>query len=108
MINSHPSEERVDRLLGDYFKAQLPTKWPAAPRISLARPANTATNSAARSRWALAASVAVLLGGCWYLTGHLTDGKAHKGPGLEGGTADSKANLKGLEKPKAEPKVGMP
>jgi len=106
MTNSHTSDERVDRLLGDYFKAQLPRKWPPAPRTDAARPANTTSSSAARSRWALAASVAVLLGGCWYLSGHLGDGHARKGPGLEGGTAQTPSLP--FEKPKAEPKVGMP
>jgi hypothetical protein len=110
-MTNHPTSderpERVDRLLGDYFKAQLPTKWPAAPRPDRARPATTRTSPAARSRWALAASVAVLVGGCWYLSGHSGAGK--RGVGLEGGTATHpKEVLKDLEKPKAGPRVGMP
>lgn len=109
MTNQHLPDERVDRLLGEYFKTNIPAgRWPSAPRTANVRPANTTTDPAVRSRWALAASVAVLLGGCWYLSDNLTGGKARKGPGLDGGSADSKAVLKGLEKPKVEPKVGMP
>ncbi|HVK10898.1 MAG TPA: hypothetical protein VM597_19165 [Gemmataceae bacterium] len=108
-MTNHPSDEQVDRLLGDYFKAQLPKPWPGAPRTDRVQPAVARTaDPAARSRWALAASVAVLVGGCWYLSGPFDGGKGRKGVGLEGGSADSKAVLKALAEPKTESKVGMP
>jgi hypothetical protein len=107
MTKPHASDEQVDRLLGDYFKAQLPAHWPPAPRTDRARPAAAKTTyPAVRSRWALAASVAVLVGGCWFLSGTVDNGKERKGPGLEDGTAKM-PNLDQL-KPKPEPKVGMP
>jgi hypothetical protein len=107
-MTNNTSDEPVDRLLGDYFKAQLPAHWPPAPRTDRARPANRqTTDPAARSRWALAASVAVLVGGCWFLSSALDNGNARKGVSLETGSANSKANSDQL-KPKAEPKVGMP
>ena len=101
-MTKHTSDEQVDRLLGDYFKAQVPAHWPPAPRTDRARPAATrTTDPAARSRWALAASVAVLIGGCWYLSGTPDTGKARKGVDLDNGTATT-PNLDQL-KPKPEP-----
>jgi hypothetical protein len=105
-MTNNTSDEQVDRLLGDYFKAQLPAHWPSAPRTDRARPAGRkTTDPAARSRWALAASVAVLVGACWFLSGTLDNGKARKGIDLEGGTATTPSLP---DKPKTEPKVGMP
>src|SRR5262245_66279700 len=75
-----PGDE-VDRLLGAYFRAQMPAKWPAPPettggsshpaRQSIARGPDPAT----RSRWALGASVALLIGRCWYLSGRASNGQ---------------------------------
>lgn len=98
----------MDRLLGAYFRAQMPAKWPAPPettggsshpaRQSIARGPDPAT----RSRWALAASVALLIGTCWYLSGHATNG--HRRPDTtlnENTTADVKhAKEAGKEPPK--------
>lgn len=108
--NPTPTGDDVDRLLSAYFRAEVPARWPAAPR-PWADKARTSTPAAAgdptaRSRWALAASVALLLGGCWYLSGHLTDGKAPK-PGLDDTTATPK-HVKDLAHPKGEPAPKMP
>ncbi len=107
--NSPVSFDHADRLFGDFFKAQVPAKWSAPkPWATKAQPANRlASDPATRSRWALAASVALLVGGCWYLSGNLGNGKAKSGIGLEGGTADPSVMKKHFEKnPPA--KVGMP
>jgi hypothetical protein len=106
--NPNPPGDDLDRLFSAYFQAELPAKWPAAPRpwADPARPktANTAADPSVRSRWALAASVAILLGGCWYLSGQLTDGKGKAGLNLEGGGADLN-HIKKAEPKKAEPKM---
>jgi len=69
-----------DRLLSDYFKAQLPTVWPALPELPRAEPLKLAASHSAerihssvrasdlRSRLTLAASIALLLGVCWLLS----------------------------------------
>ena len=59
--------EPVDELLSDYFKSAMPKPWPAAPR--LAEPSQVAaarTEPGRRARFTLAASVAIMVGACWY------------------------------------------
>lgn len=101
-----PGDE-VDRLLGAYFRAQMPAKWPAAPtptnapagptRPEPARGADPAT----KSRWALAASVALLIGSCWYLSGQATSGHRRPDTTLTDTTADAKhAKDAGKDPPK--------
>ncbi len=90
--------EAVDRLLGDYFKSQMPKQWPAAPRAGGARPAATpATDTLTPSRWALAASVALLIGGGWFVTQFADNGKSKTTTNFEKGEADVK-HLKDLGK----------
>jgi hypothetical protein len=91
--SNNPSSpvDGIDRAVGAYFRSEMPNPWPAAPRpwaekASISAPTN---HSASRSRWALAASVAVLVGGCWYLSGHLTDGRKRPDTNFNG-TADLK------------------
>jgi hypothetical protein len=59
----------VDDVLGDFFKSQMPKPWPAAPRT--AEPSGLAKRPVAnnRARYTLAASVAIMLGACWYFSG---------------------------------------
>src|SRR5262249_25292434 len=67
----------VDRLLSDFFRAELPSPWPGAPVSDeqllplSARPIRRW--SGLRSRLALAASVALLLVGGWFLSGKFED-----------------------------------
>ncbi len=87
-----PSGDEVDRLVTAYFRAEMPAKWPAAPRpwAEPARSANPpARDPATRSRWALAASVALLIGSCLYLSGQATDGQPRPDVNFDG-TADAK------------------
>jgi hypothetical protein len=76
--------EGIDRLLTDYFKAQLKRPWPAAPRVPSAEPLSigaervsvavtlpnrtSGRDGNSRARYTLAASVALLLGTCWYFS----------------------------------------
>ena len=96
-----------DRLFAAYFQDQLPATWPACPRpwAEKAQPTATAAGDpAAKSRWALAASVALLIGSCWYLSGQVHDGKAKPGFNPAGGAADA-THLKEMAK---EPRPKMP
>ena len=97
-------EDEIDRLFTAYFRAEMPARWPNAPRpwAQTVQPASSAPADPTRkSRWALAASVALLIGSCWYLSGHVTDGKAKPGFNPEGGAADVN-HLKHLSKDKAK------
>jgi hypothetical protein len=89
-VRNGPAEDNLDRLLSDFFKAQMQSPWPAAPVtpasepsvLVAARNANTeaprnqpaatappaARDSGSKARYTLAASVALLLGTCWYLS----------------------------------------
>lgn len=79
---SHPTlpPDPVDDLLGDFFKSQMPKPWPAAPRT--VEPSTLANRPAAnnRARLTLAASVAIALGACWYLSGGLHPAERGKTP----------------------------
>jgi hypothetical protein len=102
-IPNRPDDE-IDRLFTAYFRAEMPARWPNAPRpwAESAQPAPAAAGDPTRkSRWALAASVALLIGSCWYLSGHVTDGKAKPGFNPEGSTANLK-QLKEMGKDKSK------
>ena len=59
--------DRIDALLSGFYKSKLPSPWPAAPAFAEpAKPRLAAPSS--RARYTLAASVAFLLGTCWYLS----------------------------------------
>ena len=96
--------DEVDRLLSSFYRSEVPTKWPAAPKPwatqAQANAVERSTNPASRSRWALAASVAILVGGCWYLSANMTNGKHRPDGNFDSGSADTK-NVKDLgKKPK--------
>jgi hypothetical protein len=62
----------LDALLRDYFRSEMPDRWPAlrlpAPtQRTLPRPQTFSARS--RSLLALAAAVVFLVGGSWYLSG---------------------------------------
>jgi hypothetical protein len=91
-IPNRPDDE-IDRLFTAYFQAERPARWPGCPRpwADKAQPVPASqADATARSRWALAASVALLIGSCWYLSGHMTDGKSKPGWDLKGGEANKK------------------
>lgn len=63
--------DALDRAFADFFRAELPQPWPAAPATPAARPAArpVVPDGSTRARWTLAASVALLVGSCWLLAG---------------------------------------
>lgn len=89
-MNTLPSKpekpDDLDRLLSEFFKSELKKPWPKAPgtgapksepsELAAARtaeaprnqPSPSARDNTARARFTLAASVALLLGTCWYLS----------------------------------------
>jgi hypothetical protein len=126
-VRAEPAEDNLDRLLSDFFKAQMKQPWPAAPTVSVSEPsvlvaARTATtemprnqpaplsparDTGGKSRYTLAASVALLLGTCWYLSNGFQPGEQPgRGPAggtglIEKGGASNPAALEHLKKDKA-------
>jgi len=106
----YPMDQQVDRLLSAFFKAELPNPFPMmrapAGQADLPMPVSPAPmgerhSSILKSRLSLAASVAILIGGCWYISGQMTApaGRANIGQG------DDKAQIiKQILKAKEEPK----
>lgn len=64
------SPEELDRLFSEFFKSQLKHPWPNCPVPASAEPARATPrrDSTARARLTLAASVALMLGTCWYMS----------------------------------------
>jgi anti-sigma factor RsiW len=85
--------DELDRLLRDFFRAELPEPWPAwAPPEAQAdrpKPAGRPRWPAVRRRLVLAASVALLL------VGYLTLARAFPGTSEQGGPAVSDQNTMG-------------
>jgi hypothetical protein len=76
-LPKHGSDE-LEGVLREFFRAQLPDPWPALmvpseppAKVALARPVPRPW-TLARSRVALAASVALLLVGSWWLLGQVS------------------------------------
>ena len=118
--NTEPSDE-LDRLLSDFFKGELKKPWPKAPmtpgaRTSASEPSELAAaraaeaprnqprpanrDNTARARFTLAASVALMLGTCWYMSDGFQPGEGpviappQNGPGLlNDGRGDGKEHL---------------
>ncbi len=78
---TEPKEADADRLLSAFFKAEMPDPFPRlklhAMQRNLPMPvgasfASSERNaSALKSRLSLAASVALLVGGCWYISSQI-------------------------------------
>jgi len=85
----------LDGLLSAFFRNELPSPWPEAPRVEetpvILRPAQ-ARRSSLRSRLALAASVALLVSGPWFLGDSFrhTAGPRRTGISLDSGSADTR------------------
>lgn len=82
--------DEMDALLSAYFRAEMPHPWPASPlarTIRLATTVESARPALSRSRWALAASVALLLGGACALPGRLATSPVEPLPRLQPGEA---------------------
>lgn len=112
--------DQLDELLSDFFKSNLPHPWPAAPvparaELGASQMKRQADN---RARYTLAASVALLLGTCWFLSSgsqpasHPVAKPGARGPDvLRNGTATMPEPLdrirEGKAKKTADPMVGF-
>lgn len=74
------SGESLDKLLRAFFQAEMPNPWPSAPEPCVkpvlapaVRPAASRLAPLVRSRFALAASLALLLAGPFFLVGGQQD-----------------------------------
>jgi hypothetical protein len=121
--NTPDQPDDLDRLLSDFFKAQLKMPWPAVRVPDPAEPAalvavrndspatrsRTAGDPGNRARLTLAVSAAILLGGCWYLSNGLapadrpanTTPSPSVGPGLKDAGASEKGVLPQIREDKA-------
>lgn len=134
------TQDDLDRLFSEFFKAQVRHPWPNAPVLATANSSAPPTepselvasraadasqsdsaparrDSSSRARFTLAASVALMLGTCWYMSDGFQPGARPAtnpnpgGPGmLQKGGANDPAVLKEVEKIKATeggPKIDM-
>jgi hypothetical protein len=93
---SGPPADDVDGLLREFFRSQLPNTWPALkpPAEAVVRPLTPPISrwSGFRSRFALAASIGLLLVGQWFLA-HRLPTATPLPPGATGGPEASKKGL---------------
>jgi hypothetical protein len=120
-LRTGPGDD-LDRVLIDFFKAEMKRPWPAPPVVTSAEPSTVAAaraavadaprnrpvprDTTARSRYTLAASVALLLGTCWYCSNGFQPaapvGQTPQGDGmLDKSRAGDPAALEQLKKDKA-------
>jgi hypothetical protein len=97
----------LDRLLGRYFKAQVPHPFPPLRLPEPAQPAARAVasgDSGYRARVSLAVSAALLLGGGWYLSGQFAPAPLqHPQPGIgDKATANEKGPLQVIREEKSK------
>ena len=108
--------DAVDDLLSDYFKSKMRQPWPAAPAAASAEPsalhAARHADRGNRSRYTLAASVALLIGICWYFSNGSQPGEralkpAPSSPGiLDDGSAKMPKEFEKTKK--AKDPMGLP
>lgn len=100
----------LDQLLSSFFKAQMPSPFPglklpaAGTRTEMPLPASRDTlyenrvnrmpQGGSKSRLALAVSVALLLGSCWYLSGQIGNAPERPLGGNSNGTATVPKEIK--------------
>ncbi len=61
----------LDHLLGRFFRGEVPSPWPTLAAPVKSPISNSGSSSLSAGRMALAASVAALLAGGWFLSGRL-------------------------------------
>jgi hypothetical protein len=69
------SGDDLDGLLSDFFRAEMPNPWPGSPKLpvqTLLPRLTTRRWTLGRSRFALAASVGLIVAGLWALGGKFT------------------------------------
>jgi hypothetical protein len=65
------AEDSIDGLLRDFFGGELPKRWPA-PEALVTSAAISNRRFVPPGRFALAASLLMMLAGSWWLAGHFT------------------------------------
>jgi hypothetical protein len=98
--NTRIPPDDLDALLRDYFRSEMPDRFPAlrlpAPtRRTLPRPQTFSARS--RSLLALAAAVLFLIGGSWYLSGTPTEFATPSAGVGQGKMGNAKTFLKTLQ-----------
>lgn len=125
-MNANQSSDGLDQLLGDFFKSQMKQPWPTAPLPVQSEPSTLVAirnspsakvgDHTTRARVTLAASVALMLGTCWYFAGDvqpnqrgITGKPANSGTiNLDNGTAGDPPALEHIKKDKATKPDPMP
>jgi hypothetical protein len=96
----------LDDLLRAFFRRQLPKRWPAPPQLQSSQKSNARSPSARtliRSRWALAASLALLLLGSLLLPSRFASDGRNGQPVSGTGISDTRGVLpKPIEKHKGK------
>ena len=137
-MNTTPTNtetDELDQLLSDFFKGELKKPWPKAPtpaarstepsELAAARAAEAPRNqpspagrdNTARARFTLAASVALMLGTCWYMSNGFQPGERptvappQSGPGLfqdSGASGSGHPTFEKIHEDKATGNTGTP
>jgi hypothetical protein len=77
------SSDGCDQVFSDFFKNEMPHPWPGPLALTSVEPAHRRVETGNRSRYTLAASVAVLLGlGAYLSSGSPTNYSPATQPGL--------------------------
>jgi hypothetical protein len=88
-----PTNRDLDHMLSSFFKSELPNPFPPLnlpARAELPMPVATMPTrerrmNTIRAKLSIAVSVALLIGGCWYLSGRMSDApeQAKIGKGID-------------------------
>ena len=106
--NAGRPPDEIDGLLRAFFRAEVPDPWPvlkppaAAETPAVLRRIRRRPWTMMRSRLALAASIALLLIGCWFLSGL----QGERPPGTEGTMFDPEATLRPFPPEKVKTREG--
>ncbi len=132
-VRAEPADH-LDRLFSDFFKSELKKPWPAAPATPASepsvlvvtrnattdsprnQPATVARDTSSKARYTLAASVALFLGTCWYLSNGFQPGERPPlspvtngvSPSIKDTNASNPDVLKKLREDKATGGNGLP
>lgn len=80
-----PTDREMDQMLSGFFKSELPNPFPPLNLPTRAElpmplvagePTRERRTNTLKSKLSIAVSVALLIGGCWYLSGRMSE----KGP----------------------------
>jgi hypothetical protein len=115
LVHQSPQAPRddLDGLLRTFFRAQMPHPWPAAPattfRLTPALRPATSRRPLMRSRWALAASIGLLLLGSLLLPGRFAPvsklDQGIDGPGVSDRMFQKNMNKEHLKKQQQDNKA---